>query len=189
MCVVLSFPFDYPFIAYFLKTNYSLRQNTLKNLRVWERSLTSVPISVYLCLIEVGTWLGTGSAKEPWRIAEKMATGRCTELWILASGQFTGGKPTTMEWSDSAIQCPVRWWFSVWSSEGNQGVWTGLWLRPVGVHQKRPVATPEVLDLSGVDQTLGGSVRSLPPERPVSRNHSGFQLLSCFLFYFIGATI
>ena len=60
-----------PFIAYFLKKNYSLRQNTLKILRAWERSLTSVPIRVYLCLIEVGTWLGKGSAKELWRFAGK----------------------------------------------------------------------------------------------------------------------
>ena len=52
-----------PFIAYFLKKNYSLRQNTLKNLRVWEKSLTSVLIGVYLDLIWIGTWLGTGSTK------------------------------------------------------------------------------------------------------------------------------
>ena len=31
MYVVLLFPFDYPFIAYFLKKKYSLRQNILKN--------------------------------------------------------------------------------------------------------------------------------------------------------------
>ena len=55
MCVVLSFPFDYSFSAYFLKKKYYLRQNILKNLRVLERSLTSVPIGVYLSLIEVGT--------------------------------------------------------------------------------------------------------------------------------------
>ena len=83
-CFVISF--DYPFIAYFLKKKYSLRQNILKNLRVWERSLTSVPIGVYLDLIWVGTWLGIGSAEEHWR--------------------FTG-----KEWpdaaSDSAVQHPV----------------------------------------------------------------------------------
>ena len=44
-----------PFITYFLKKNYSLRQNILKILRVRERSLTSVLIGVYLHLIEVGT--------------------------------------------------------------------------------------------------------------------------------------
>ena len=52
-----------PLIAYFLKKNYSLRQNILKNMRVWEKSLTSVPIGVYLDLIQVWTWLGTGSTK------------------------------------------------------------------------------------------------------------------------------
>ena len=71
MYVVLSFPFNYPFIAYFLKKKYSLRQNILKKLRVWERSLTSIPIGAYLGFIEVGTWLGTGSAKEHWRFAKK----------------------------------------------------------------------------------------------------------------------
>ena len=64
MNVALSFIFNCPLIAYFLKNNYSLRQNTLKILRVWERSLTSVRIGVYLGLIEVRTWLGTGSAKD-----------------------------------------------------------------------------------------------------------------------------
>ena len=51
----------------------------------------------------------------------------------------------------------------------HQGLVTGLWLRPVGVHRTRPVVIPEDLDLSGIDRTLGGSVRSLPPEHPVSR--------------------
>ena len=35
-----------------------------------------------------------------------------------------------------------------------------LWLCPVGVHRTRPIAIPEELDLSGIDWTLGGSVRS-----------------------------
>ena len=61
-----------PFLLHiFLKYNYSLRKNTLKILRAWERPLTSVPIGVYLRLFEVGTWLGKGSAKELWRFAEK----------------------------------------------------------------------------------------------------------------------
>ena len=45
---------------------------------------------------------------------------------------------------------------------------TGLWLRPVSCDRTRSVVTLGDLDLSGVDRTLGGSVRSLPPERPVS---------------------
>ena len=71
MSVVLSFPFDYPFIAYFLKKKYSLRQNILKILRVWERSLTLVPIGVYLDLIKVETWLGTSSTKDFEDLLEK----------------------------------------------------------------------------------------------------------------------
>jgi len=58
---------------------------------------------------------------------------------------------------------------------------TRLWLHPVNGDRTRPVTTPGDLDLSGVDWTLGGSVRSLPLERPVSRNHAGFQLFSISL--------
>ena len=53
-----------------------------------------------------------------------------------------------------------------------QGKVTGLWLRPVGVHRTRSVAILEDLDLSGIDRTLGGSVRSLPPEHPVNRKRA-----------------
>ena len=53
--VVLSFCSIYPLVAYFLKKNYSLRQYILKNMRVRDRSLTLVPIGVYLDLIQVGT--------------------------------------------------------------------------------------------------------------------------------------
>ena len=49
---------------------------------------------------------------------------------------------------------------------------TELWLRPVGVHRTRLVVILGDLDLSRIDQTLGGSVRSLPPERPVNRNRA-----------------
>ena len=62
---------NHPHFAYFLKKNYSLRQNILKNLRVWERSLTSVQIGVYLDLIWVGTWLGTGSMNNFEELLEK----------------------------------------------------------------------------------------------------------------------
>ena len=105
-----------PLIAYFLKKNYSLWQNILKNMRVWERSLTSVPIGVYLALIWVGTWLGTGSRKGLWRFAEERVTGRCTGLWCPASGQFTGGELAAKEWPDAGTvfsQRPVRRSFSV----------------------------------------------------------------------------
>ena len=46
--------------------------------------------------------------------------------------------------------------------------WTGLWLHLISGDRTCPVAIPGVLDLSGIDRTLGGSVRSLPQERPVS---------------------
>ena len=53
---------------------------------------------------------------------------------------------------------------------------TGPCLRPVMDHRTRPVTIPEELDLSGIDRTLGGSIRSLPPERPVSRSRAAFGL-------------
>jgi len=53
---------------------------------------------------------------------------------------------------------------------------TRLWLCPVSCDRTRPVIAPGDLDLSGVDRTLGGSVRLSPPERSVSRNRVGFQL-------------
>ena len=58
--------------------------------------------------------------------------------------------------------------FSVLSIKEGQVILTGPCLRPVMDHRMRPVPIPEDLDLSGIDRTLGGSVRSLPPERPVS---------------------
>ena len=53
---------------------------------------------------------------------------------------------------------------------------TGLWLRPISWDRTRPVLAPGELDLYGVDRTLRGSVRSLPPEHPVNRKRvvSGF---------------
>ena len=66
--------------------------------------------------------------------------------------------------------------------EKNQAELTELWLRPVGVHRTRPVAIPKVLDLTGIDRTLGGSVQSLPPERPVSGSRAALRLLIHFLF-------
>ena len=59
--------------------------------------------------------------------------------------------------------------------------WTGLWLRLVSCGWTRPVMTLGVLDLSGVDRTLGGSVRSLPPEHPVSGSCADLKLFSVFL--------
>ena len=63
-----------------------------------------------------------------------------------------------------------------------QAALTGPCLRPVMDHRTRPVAIPEDLDLSGIDRTLGGSVRSLPPERPVSGSRATSGLFSPFPF-------
>ena len=124
MSVVLSFPFDYPFIAYFLKKNYSLRQNTLKFLKVWERSLTSVPIGVYLSLIEVGTWLGTGSAKEHWSFAEKGRPDAAPDFGFQCPVSSQEVNRSTKEWPDTKIVFflrPIKWWSYVWSSEEDEG--------------------------------------------------------------------
>ena len=62
-----------------------------------------------------------------------------------------------------------------------QAVLTGPCLRPIMDHWTHPVLIPEELDLSRIDQTLGGSVRSLPPERPISRNSVEADLFPHFL--------
>ena len=120
MNVVLSFLFNHPFIAYFLKKNYSLRQNILKNLRVWERSLTSVPIGVYLDLIKVGTWLGTGSMKNFEDLLEK--SDRTLHRTLKSSVQIVHRRWTdaTMEWLDSAVQRPIRWRSCIRSSKDDE---------------------------------------------------------------------
>ena len=93
-----------------------------------------------------------------------------------------------LRWSDQTLL------FRVWSdgvpASGRANTmktgWTGLWLRLVNGDRTRPVVAPGNLDLSGVNRTLGGSVSSLPLERPVSRKHAGLGLLLCFLFYLAG---
>ena len=116
MNVALSFIFNCPLITYFLKKNYSLRQNILKNEGL--REVTH--ISPNWCLFgSYWIWdlIGNRQHEGLWRFARKRVTGRCTRLWSPASGQFTGGEPAVMEWPDSVVQHPVRWWFNVWSSE------------------------------------------------------------------------
>ena len=63
----------------------------------------------------------------------------------------------------------------------NQAELIGPCLLPVMDHRTRLVMIPEDLDLSGIDRTLGGSVRSLPPERPVSRERAESDLFPRFL--------
>ena len=63
---------------------------------------------------------------------------------------------------------PVKKGSASGQSKVDQVALTGPCLRPVMDHRTRPVSIPEDLDLSRIDQTLGGSIQSLPPERPVS---------------------
>ena len=120
MSVVLSFPFDYPFIAYYLKKKYSLRQNILKILRVWERSLTSVPIGVYLGLIEVGTWLGTGSTKDFEDLLKKSDRTLHRTLKSSVQSVHRWWIVAAKEWPDAGTVFslrPVRRWSCIRSSE------------------------------------------------------------------------
>ena len=71
--------------------------------------------------------------------------------------------------------------FSVRSCEEDEEELTGPCLRSVMDHRTRPVMIPEDLDLSEIDRKLGGSVQSLPPERPVSRKRAGSDLFPRFL--------
>ena len=73
--------------------------------------------------------------------------------------------------------------------EKTKAVLIGLWLCSVSVHRTHPVAIPKELDLSGIDRTLGGSVRLLPPERPINRNRAVLDLFSVLLFYPAGDPI
>ena len=102
------------------------------------------------------------------------------------SGQFIGGEPLLRRSDWTLEQCSpcVRSEGDPTSGQAKKTKIgsTGLWLRPVSWDRTHLVVTPGDLDLSGVDQTLGGSVRSLPPERPVNRSRAGFQLSSRFLF-------
>ena len=118
----------------------------------------------------------------------KRATGRCTVLWSSASGQFTGGEPLLRR-SDRTLKqfFPCVRLDDVPMSDQAKKTKTGsigLWLRPVSWDRMRPIVTQEDLDLSGVDRTLGGSVRSLPLERPVSSNRAGSELSVPFPFLF-----
>ena len=104
----------------FLKKNYSLRQYTLKILRVWERSLISVPISVYLGLIEVGIWLWTGSAKQHWRFAKKGRPDVAPDSGFQRSVSSQEVNRSAREWPNAEIVPflrSVRRWSCIRSSE------------------------------------------------------------------------
>ena len=114
------FSSNHPFIVYFLKKNYSLRQNILKILRVWERSLTSVPIGVYLDHIEVGTWLGIDSTKDFEDLLEKSDRTLHRTLKSSVRSVYRRWTVAAKEWPDAGTVfslCLVRRWSCVRSSE------------------------------------------------------------------------
>ena len=105
-------------------------------------------------------------------------------------GQFTGGE-LLLRRSDRTL----KQYFPNVRSDGDPASGRSktkeiacirLWLRPVGVHRTCLVAILGVLDLTGIDRTLGGSVRSLPLERPVNRKRAEINLLSPFPFLIRG---
>ena len=155
----------------FLKKNYSLRQNILKNLRVWGRSLTSVPIGIYLDLIEVGTRLGIDSSKDFEELLKRSDRTLDRTLLPYVQSVHRWWTIAAKEWPDARTVFslrPVRRWSCVRSSEEDENRIDRTLVASCQLGSTRPVATPGDLDLSGVDRTLGGSVRSLPPERSVS---------------------
>ena len=149
------FSSNHPFIAYFLKKNYSLRQNIFEK----HESLREVThISPNWCLFgSYWSWdlIGNMQHEGLWRFAGKGVTGRCTGLWCPASNQFTGGELLLRRSDRMLKQCSpsIR-------SEGvpafgraktKETSWTRLWLRSVSGDQTRLTVTLEDLDLSGVD--------------------------------------
>ena len=108
-----------PLIDYFLKKNYSLRQNIFEKLEGL-REVTH--IGPNWCLFgSYWSWdlIGNKQHEGLWRFARKRVTERCTGLWSPASGQFIGGEPwckgVTRRWNNvlpasgqKAIQRPVK---------------------------------------------------------------------------------
>ena len=112
--------------------------------------------------------MGTGSTKDFDDLLEKESPDTAPDFDV--QRPVSSQEVNLLRWSDRTLLFSVR---SDGGSASDQAkeikaVRTRLWLHPV--------VAPEVLDLSGVDRTLGGSVRSLPPERPVSRKHAGSKL-------------
>ena len=92
MNVGLSFIFNCPHIAYFLKKNYNLRQNILKK----NEDLREVThISPNWCLFgSYSSWdlIGNRQFEGSLKICWKRCTGRCIGRCCPVSGQFTGGE-------------------------------------------------------------------------------------------------
>ena len=193
MDVVLSFRSICPLIAYFLKKNYSLRQNILKN-HEGLREVTHISPNWYL-FGSYWSWdlIGNRQHEGLWRFARKRVTGCCTGLWSPASGQFTGGE-LLLRRSDRTLKECSPSVLSIGDPASGQAKKTksgsiGLCLRPVSWDGMRPITILGVLDLSGIDRTLGGSVRSLPPERPVNRKRAVSGFFSVSFSVMLGATI
>ena len=135
-----------PFVAYLLKNNYSQRQIILKNLRVWERSLISVPIGVYFGLIEVETRLEKAACRNEGRLQlksdrtlhrsiqlvflqllkeDRMMNSVSTAFGVTMFQRSVGagwilGKDQTLCYVRSRVIGCVRSWF--------EGLWTSLLL-------------------------------------------------------------
>ena len=159
------------FIAYFSKMNYSQRQIILKIFRVWERSPISVPIGGYFGLIEVGTWLGESIAKKGEKTAVEDGPDVGTEL--------THGSIRSVHQEEMQVlketrrwtmfhQRPVTSWIHVWLGQVGTQEWPDSGLHLVWSNWMRPVMFWGSLDLSVLDRTTGGNVRSFSPVHPIA---------------------
>ena len=107
-------------IAYFLKRNYSVRQNIFEKLEGL-REITH--ISPNWCLFgSYWSWdlIGIRQREGHWRFAEERVIRRYTGLWCPASGQFIGGEhlPSRSDRTlDCRVRCSVRSLFSSKSSK------------------------------------------------------------------------
>ena len=93
-CVLFCrFLSNYPFIAYFLKKKYSLRQNILKKNWGFERGHSHQSQLVFIwVLLKLGLdW--EQAARRTLKNCWKRVTGRWIGLYSPTSGQFTGGEP------------------------------------------------------------------------------------------------
>ena len=180
-------------VAYFSKKNYSQRQNILK---IWgyERGLSYLSQLVFIWVLL--------KLELDWEQAAR----RNIEY------SFKNSDRTLHRTLDSSVRSVHQRWIEARRSDQmlkqrSSCVWcegipasgqskktfsgpTRLWLRSVKGNRTCSVMTCEDLDLSIVNQTLGGSVRSLPPEHPVSRSRLDLGLYSVsFLNPSRGATI
>ena len=105
--------------------------------------------------------MGTDSTKDFDDLLEKESPDTAPDFDV--QRPVSSQEVNLLRWSDRTLLFSVRSDSGSTSDQAKaiKAVRTGLWLRPVAILG--------VLNLSGVDRTLGGSVRSLPPECLVSR--------------------